>query len=297
MSARAPGSPPEAAAPDRHPPTGSHERSNPSVGPRHSATRHRRRRAHPAAVHRLRRPSDAAQARRAAGRRGRPGRGRHPAPLARHVAADDDQHRRHAGHRHLRGAGQRRAPGRPGRRDLLHPRGRHRAVLGAVLRRARRQHPGLRLVVLVRLRHPGRDRRLDLRLVPDPRVRRLRRGRRRRLGAVPQRAPRGHDRRHHPGLDGQPARRGRRRLQPARPARRAALHGLPAGRRQGERPRQRDHGRREDRGPAALLRRGLHRHQGRQLRPLHAARPRRRQRRGCHAVLLVHRLRRRLHRR
>ena len=68
---------------------------------------------HPRASGR-RRAADAPQARGEPGRGGWPGRGRHPAPHPRAAAADDDQRRRHPGHRHLRGALLRRRP-RPAR--------------------------------------------------------------------------------------------------------------------------------------------------------------------------------------
>ncbi len=51
------------------------------------------------------------------------------------------------------------------------------------------------------------------------------------------------------------AARRRRHLQPAGAAGRAARDGVPAGRCQGERPRQHHHGRRQDRRAAAVLRR------------------------------------------
>ena len=68
----------------------------------------------------------------------------------------------------------------------LRPRRRHVRVLGALLRRAGLDDPGLRQRLHVRLRHDGRAGRLDHRLGPDPRVRRVGGGDRRRLGPVLQ---------------------------------------------------------------------------------------------------------------
>ncbi|CAK7282452.1 hypothetical protein SGPA1_20418 [Streptomyces misionensis JCM 4497] len=132
--------------------------------------------------------------------------------------------------------------------------------------------------------------------MPAPGVRRLGRRRGRRLGPVPERAAARHHRRHRPGRAVRAA-RSRRRLQPARADRRPARHGVPARRRQGVRAGQHRHGVREDRRAGPLLRHRLHGLQGAQLHAVHAARDVGCQHGRGHAVLLLHRLRRRLHRR
>ena len=95
---------------------------------------------------------------------------------------DRARHRRDHRHRHLRHPrrGDRRR--RAGDHALVHPRRHHVRLLGALLRRAGLEHPGLRQRLHVRLRDDGRARGVDHRLGPDPRVRRLGGGGRGRLG-------------------------------------------------------------------------------------------------------------------
>ena len=97
--------------------------------------------------------------------------GQRAAPRAHRHAADAARHRRHHRHRHLRAhRHRRRQPRRPGPRAVLHHR-RHRLhVRRPVLRRVRRDDPGLRQRLLLLLRDARRGHRLVHRLEPDPRV-------------------------------------------------------------------------------------------------------------------------------
>ena len=99
--------------------------------------------------------------------------------------ADVLQRRLHHRNRHLRHPRRGRSQGRSGGPAVLRPCRDHLRLLGAVLRRAGRDDPGLRVVVLLRLRHARRAGRVGVRLVPHARVRRVRRRSRSRLGAVP----------------------------------------------------------------------------------------------------------------
>ena len=159
----------------------------------------------------------------------------HPVPA---LAVRDRRDDRHGHlHRALRGGADRRPGGDP---VVRHGRGRGRAD-GDLLRRAGQRRAGLRLLVLVRLRHDGRGRRGGRRGVPAARVRRRRRGGRRRLVAVPQRGARQPVRLHDPGEPVERAGAGRL-LQRAGRGPAAAVHAAADPRGERVRADQRDHG-------------------------------------------------------
>ena len=159
--------------------------------------------------------------------------------------------------RHLRHPRRRHSQGRARRHAVLRPRCRGRALLCAVVRRVGQHHPGERVVVLLCLRHPRRDRRVGGRLDAHARVRRRGGGSRRRVGGVPQRVPR-ILRRDDPGAVCEPS-RGRWCLQRSRAHRHLRVHDPARSRSIGVRQGQCGDGADEDRHPDFLHRRGPHR--------------------------------------
>ena len=227
------------------------------------------------------------------GGRDRPWRNPPGAQLRGH-AADDDQRGRHPRHRHPRDPGRVRTAGRTGHLDLVRHRRPGRAAVRRVLRRNGRPGASRGLQLLLHVRHHGRGHGLGLRLVPRARIRRFRR--RGRSGRRPVRQ------RDAGGLRAGPARRCLAAAGRRRPGQHpghgdcGAGHGPSGPRRQGKRVDQHRYRAGQGGHPGLLLRRGLHRLQRRPLRTAPADGGRRRLRCRLPGVLLLHRLRRRLHR-
>ena len=176
---------------------------------------------------------------------------RGPAPRRRRPRSHRARHRRDHRYRHLRHhrRGDRRR--RPVDRPVVRPGRRDVPVLGALLRRARVEHPGVRQRLHVRLRHDGRAAGLDHRLGPHPRVRRVRRGGGRRLGRLSPEPARLAVRHQPARLHLRPAGRGRH-VQPALDVPRARRHGPADLRHPRERADEHRHGDRQDPHPRLL---------------------------------------------